>query len=70
MPVDHHRLGRVRRLGVGRRFVRRRSIGLQEIIYEMRFDEVVRCTLILARFYLGVRVRSSDLGRVLEGELP
>ena len=42
----------------------------KKLIYEMRFDEVSAVYAQFGSFYLGVRVRASDLPRVLAGELP
>jgi peroxiredoxin len=42
----------------------------KKLIYEMRFDEVSAVYAQFGSFYLGVRIRPSDLPRVLEGELP
>jgi hydrogen peroxide-dependent heme synthase len=42
----------------------------KKLIYEMRFDEVSAVYAHFGSFYLGVRFHSSDLARVLAGELP
>ncbi len=42
----------------------------KKLIYEMRFDEVSAVYALFGSFYVGLRVRPSDLGRVLSGELP
>lgn len=42
----------------------------KKLIYEMRFDEVSAVYAQFGSFYLGVRIRASDLPRVLAGELP
>jgi chlorite dismutase len=42
----------------------------KKLIYEMRFDEVSAVYAQFGSFYLGVRIRPSDLSRVLAGELP
>jgi hydrogen peroxide-dependent heme synthase len=42
----------------------------KKLIYEMRFDEVSAVYAQFGSFYLGVRIRPSDLPRVLAGELP
>ena len=42
----------------------------KKLIYEMRFDEVSAVYAQFGSFYLGVRIRASDLSRVLSGELP
>jgi chlorite dismutase len=40
------------------------------LIYEMRFDEVSAVYALFGHFYVGVRCLSSDLGKLLNGELP
>jgi len=42
----------------------------KKLIYEMRFDEVSAVYAQFGSFYLGVRIRPSDLPCVLAGELP
>jgi hydrogen peroxide-dependent heme synthase len=42
----------------------------KKLIYEMRFDEVSAVYALFGQFYIGVRVPASELGRLLNGELP
>jgi hydrogen peroxide-dependent heme synthase len=42
----------------------------KKLIYEMRFDEVSAVYAQFGSFYLGVRIRASELPCVLAGELP
>jgi hydrogen peroxide-dependent heme synthase len=42
----------------------------KKLIYEMRFDEVSAVYALFGHFYLGVRVPTEGLGRLLGGELP
>jgi chlorite dismutase len=42
----------------------------KRLIYEMRFDEVSAVYALFGHFYVGVRCPASQLGRLLEGELP
>jgi hydrogen peroxide-dependent heme synthase len=42
----------------------------KKLIYEMRFDEVSAVYALFGSFYLGIRIASSELGKVLAGELP
>jgi peroxiredoxin len=42
----------------------------KKLIYEMRFDEVSAVYALFGHFYLGVRVATEGLGRLLGGELP
>jgi peroxiredoxin len=41
----------------------------KKLIYEMRFDEVSAVYALFGSFYVGLRVRSADLPRLLAGEL-
>jgi chlorite dismutase len=41
----------------------------KRLIYEMRFDEVSAVYALFGRFYVGVRVPFSELGRLLVGDL-
>ena len=42
----------------------------KKLIYEMRFDEVSAVYALFGHFYVGVRVPTSSLGKLLSGELP
>ena len=42
----------------------------KKLIYEMRFDEVSAVYALFGTFYVGLRCAASDLGRLLEGEMP
>ncbi len=42
----------------------------KKLIYEMRFDEVSAVYALFGSFYLGLRIPSSEIGRILLGELP
>ena len=42
----------------------------KKLIYEMRFDEVSAVYALFGHFYVGVRCPATELGRLLEGELP
>jgi len=42
----------------------------KKLIYEMRFDEVSAVYALFGSFYIGLRVRTEDLGRLLAAELP
>jgi len=42
----------------------------KKLIYEMRFDEVSAVYALFGQFYLGVRVPSAGLGKLLSGLLP
>jgi hydrogen peroxide-dependent heme synthase len=42
----------------------------KKLIYEMRFDEVSAVYALFGSFYLGLRVKATDLPRLLLGELP
>lgn len=42
----------------------------KKLIYEMRFDEVSAVYALFGGFYVGVRCRAADLGKLLDGELP
>jgi len=42
----------------------------KKLIYEMRFDEVSAVYALFGSFYLGVRVAASQLGALLDGNLP
>ncbi len=42
----------------------------KKLIYEMRFDEVSAVYALFGQFFVGLRVRAADLGRLLAGELP
>jgi len=42
----------------------------KKLIYEMRFDEVSAIYALFGSFYVGMRIQSSQIGRVLEGDLP
>jgi hydrogen peroxide-dependent heme synthase len=42
----------------------------KKLIYEMRFDEVSAVYALFGHFYVGIRCLSSDLGKLLNGELP
>ena len=42
----------------------------KKLIYEMRFDEVSAIYALFGSFYVGMRIQSSQMGQVLEGELP
>lgn len=41
----------------------------KKLIYEMRFDEVSAIYALFGSFYVGLRMRMTDLGRLLAGEL-
>src|SRR3984885_4784853 len=42
----------------------------KRLIYEMRFDEVSADYALFGSFFIGLRCKAADLGRVLEGDLP
>ena len=42
----------------------------KKLIYEMRFDEVSAVYAGFGSFYVGVRCKAADLGRLLNGDLP
>jgi peroxiredoxin len=42
----------------------------KRLIYEMRFDEVSAIYALFGTFFVGIRVPSSGLGKLLSGELP
>jgi hydrogen peroxide-dependent heme synthase len=42
----------------------------KKLIYEMRFDEVSAVYALFGQFYIGVRLRASDLGSWFTGRLP
>jgi chlorite dismutase len=42
----------------------------KKLIYEMRFDEVSAIYALFGSFFIGLRVKAEDLGKVLEGDLP
>ena len=42
----------------------------KKLIYEMRFDEVSAVYALFGTFYVGLRCAASDLGSLLEGEMP
>jgi chlorite dismutase len=42
----------------------------KKLIYEMRFDHVSAVYALFGQFYVGVRVPASELGKLLNGELP
>ena len=42
----------------------------KKLIYEMRFDQVSAEYALFGNFYLGLRCPASDLGKLLEGQLP
>jgi len=42
----------------------------KKLIYEMRFDQVSAEYAAFGHFYIGLRVASSDLGKLLSGQLP
>jgi chlorite dismutase len=42
----------------------------KKLIYEMRFDEVSAVYALFGHFYVGLRCRAADLGKLLSGELP
>jgi len=42
----------------------------KRLIYEMRFDEVSAVYALFGTFYVGVRCPTSELGKLLSGELP
>ncbi len=42
----------------------------KRLIYEMRFDEVSAIYALFGTFFVGIRVPSSALGKLLSGELP
>ncbi|MDQ2712999.1 MAG: heme-dependent peroxidase [Acidobacteriota bacterium] len=46
------------------------SLVFKKLIYEMRFDEVSAVYALFGTFYVGVRVRAQELGKVLSAELP
>lgn len=41
----------------------------KKLIYEMRFDEVSAIYALFGAFFVGIRVRATDLGRLLAGEI-
>ncbi|HEX8818208.1 MAG TPA: hydrogen peroxide-dependent heme synthase [Terriglobales bacterium] len=42
----------------------------KKLIYEMRFDEVSAVYALFGQFYIGLRVASAELGKLLNGDLP
>ena len=42
----------------------------KKLIYEMRFDEVSAMYALFGSFFIGLRCKSSDLGKLLDGDLP
>ena len=42
----------------------------KRLIYEMRFDEVSAVYALFGHFYVGVRCKANDLGKLLNGEAP
>jgi chlorite dismutase len=42
----------------------------KKLIYEMRFDEVSAVYALFGQFYVGLRCSSSELGKLLSGQLP
>jgi chlorite dismutase len=42
----------------------------KKLIYEMRFDHVSAAHALFGQFYVGVRVPTAELGKLLAGELP
>jgi peroxiredoxin len=42
----------------------------KKLIYEMRFDHVSAVYALFGQFYVGIRVRAAQLGKLLNGELP
>jgi chlorite dismutase len=42
----------------------------KKLIYEMRFDEVSAVYALFGTFYVGLRCASSDLGKLLSGQVP
>jgi chlorite dismutase len=42
----------------------------KRLIYEMRFDEASAVYALFGSFYIGMRFRAADFGRLLEGTLP
>jgi hydrogen peroxide-dependent heme synthase len=42
----------------------------KKLIYEMRFDEVSAVYALFGHFYVGLRCPSSELGKLLRGEVP
>src|SRR5262252_828752 len=42
----------------------------KKLIYEMRFDEVSAVYALFGHFYVGVRCKAEQLGKLLSGELP
>jgi len=42
----------------------------KKLIYEMRFDEVSAVYALFGTFYVGLRCAATDLGKLLEGEIP
>ncbi len=52
---------------MGRGPVRRRSGGIQELIYEMRFDEATALYAEFGPFYVGVRLPAGGLDAFLSG---
>src|SRR5690242_8181602 len=42
----------------------------KKLIYEMRFDEVSAVYALFGHFYVGLRCAASDLGKLLDGQLP
>jgi peroxiredoxin len=45
-------------------------LAFKKLIYEMRFDQVSAEYALFGNFYLGLRCPASDLGKLLEGQLP
>jgi hydrogen peroxide-dependent heme synthase len=42
----------------------------KKLIYEMRFDQVSAVYALFGHFYVGIRCRAADLGKLMNGELP
>jgi chlorite dismutase len=42
----------------------------KKLIYEMRFDEVSAMYALFGHFHIGVRCPASDIGKLLDGQLP
>jgi chlorite dismutase len=42
----------------------------KKLIYEMRFDEVSAMYALFGSFFIGLRCKAEELGRLLEGDLP
>ncbi len=42
----------------------------KKLIYEMRFDEVSAVYALFGHFFVGIRCPASDLGKLMNGELP